>query len=211
MNRKPVILGLTPARGGSKSVPRKNLEAVAGKPLIAWTIGHAKASRLLSRHVVSTEDPEIAQTARLHGAEVLDRPAELATDTADTLPVLQHALARIPAEVVVLLQCTSPVRSPGLIDRCIERFLREKADCLGTVHEDRSFEYGRKMPRRQEIAPRLLDIGNVYVIKAELIRAGTTIGPRLVPFPISREEAVEIDEPFDLWLAEKILLERAPA
>ena len=102
--RPPIILGVIPARGGSKGIPRKNIRPIAGKPLLAWTIEHAKASKLLTRFVVSTEDAEIAKIARGRGAEVLKRPAKLAGDKADTLPVLQHALDAIPADIVVLLQ-----------------------------------------------------------------------------------------------------------
>lgn len=204
------ILGVTPARGGSKGLPRKNVKLIAGKPLIGWTIEAGLASRRLDGYVVSTEDPEIAGITRGLGADVVNRPAELATDTADTLPVLQHVLSERPADLVVLLQCTSPVRSPGLIDRCVERFLESGADCLGAVLPDKNFEFGRDMPRRQEIAPRMLDIGNVYVYKASLIMAGKPYGSSQAVLPVSREEAVEIDEEFDFWLAEKILLERAP-
>lgn len=203
-------LGVIPARGGSKGIPRKNIRPIAGKPLIAWTIEAAKAAKRLDSFVVSTEDPEIAALARAYGAPVLERPAELATDTADTLDVLRHALRARPHDLVVLLQCTSPVRSSGLIDRCLEAFERSGADCLGAVYPDRNFEFGREMPRRQEILPRMLDIGNAYVYKARLIHAGTPYGASQAVLPVSREEAVEIDEEFDFWLAEKILLERPP-
>lgn len=202
------ILGVVPARGGSKGIPRKNVKPLAGKPLLAWTIESAAASRLLTRFVVSTEDDEIAKIAESHNALVLRRPPELATDKADTLAVLQHALDQSPADVVVVLQPTSPVRRAGLVDQCIERYLQEKAESLGTIHKDYSYEYGRDMPRRQEIAPRLVDNGNVYVISAGLIKAGRMLGQRLATLEISREEAVEIDEDFDFWLAEQILLHR---
>lgn len=204
------VLGVIPARGGSKGIPRKNVRLIAGKPLIAWTVAAAAEARRLDSFVVSTEDAEIASVARACGAPVLDRPPELATDTADTLDVLKHALRERPHDLVVLLQCTSPVRSRGLVDRCVEAFLRSGADCLGAVLPDKNFEFGREMPRRQEIAPRMLDIGSVYVYKASLIMDGRPYGSSQAVFPVSREEAVEIDEDFDFWLAEKILLERAP-
>jgi len=204
------ILGLIPARGGSKGIPRKNLFEVAGKPLIAWTIEQALSSRRLTSVAVSTEDAEIANVSQRLGAQIIERPPELASDTADTLPVLQHALRVSPADVLVLLQCTSPVRAPGLIDRCVDEFLAKGADSLATVLEDRTYEYGQDMPRRQEIKPRLVDNGNVYVMRADLVLAGDRYGKRLATLPVSREESVEIDEGFDLWLAEKILRERAP-
>lgn len=202
------ILGVIPARGGSKSVPRKNIHPVAGKPLLVWTIEAARHSKRLTRWVVSTEDAEIAELAERHGAEVLPRPPELATDEISTLAVIQHVLTQIPSDIVVALHPTSPVRSKGLIDASIEKFLSSSADSLGTVHRDYSYEYGKAMPRRQEIAPRWVDNGSVYVMKAELIRAGRWLGDRLAMFETSREEGVEIDEPFDLWLVEQILQHR---
>jgi len=208
--KKPFVLAVIPARGGSKGVPGKNIKRIAGKPLLAWTIEHAKASRLIDRVVVSTEDPKIARVARRWGAEVVDRPRALATDKADTLPVLQHALRRCPADVLVVLQCTSPVRSAGLADRCIAKFLRQRADSLGSVHLDHSYEYGRDMPRRQEIRPRLVDNGSVYVNRADLVLRGDRYGRKIATLVTAREEGFEIDEPFDFWLCEKLLSERRP-
>ena len=91
-----MILGITPARGGSKGIPRKNIKEIAGKPLIAWTIEAAKKSKLLDKHLVSTEDDEIASVSRKYGSDVICRPMELATDEASTLSVLQHAIKNIP-------------------------------------------------------------------------------------------------------------------
>ena len=135
----------------------------------------------------------------------MPRPAQLATDEASTVSVLQQALNHIPAEVVVVLAPTSPIRRGGLIDACIEKFLEEAVDSLGTIHKDYSYEYGQDMPRRQEIRPRLVDNGNVYVISADVIRDGRTLGDRLAIYETTREEGVEIDEELDLWLAEQVL------
>jgi len=200
------ILGVIPARGGSKGVPRKNICLVAGKPLLLWTVEAAQKARLLGRWVVSTEDPEISEIACRHGAEVLARPPELATDEASTVSVLQHALEQIGAKVVVVLAPTSPIRKDGLVDACIAKFFAEGADSLGTVHKDYSYEYGQDMPRRQDIRPRLVDNGNVYVIRAEVIRAGRWLGDRLAVLETTREEGVEIDDEIDHWLAEQILI-----
>jgi CMP-N,N'-diacetyllegionaminic acid synthase len=204
------VLGVIPARGGSKGVPRKNIRTVAGKPLIAWTIEAALASRLMTRCVVSTEDAEIAEVAQRHGADVLRRPESLATDEASTVVVLQHAIDEIPAETVVSLNPTSPIRRAGLIDVCIQRFRELRAETLGTVHHDYSYEYGQVMGRRQEIQPRLVDNGNVYVLSADAVRAGRWIGRQIATVETTREEGIEIDEPFDLWLAEQVLLQRWP-
>lgn len=202
------ILGVTPARGGSKGVPGKNIRPLCGKPLLAWTIESAKASTRLDRFIVSTEDDSIAQVARRWGADVLPRPPELATDEASTLSVLQHALTHIPADIVVLLQATSPIRDPGLIDRCIDRFREVGADSLATGYMCKASEYGQNALRRQDLSGFFYDDGNVYVIRAEMIRQGDRYGKRIERVVVDREHNVEIDDEFDFWLAEQVLLRR---
>ncbi len=145
-------LYLIPARGGSKGLPRKNLRPCAGKPLLAWSIeaamesgaeyrrglqsfGVAKPGR--ERVVVSTDDERIAAVAWQWGAEIIDRPPELATDEAATDPVLVHAVETLTAEgwrpdLVVLLQPTVPVRAPGLVEACIRRLIQTEADSVLT-------------------------------------------------------------------------------
>jgi CMP-N,N'-diacetyllegionaminic acid synthase len=203
-----MILGITPARGGSKSVPRKNIKIIAGKPLIAWTIAAAKQSMLINRFVVSTEDLEIASVSREYGAEVLERPAEFATDEADTLEVLKHAVETISCDVVVLLQATSPVRRAGLIDECVREFLDNGYDSLATGFICNYMEYGKNDLRRQDIEGFFYDDGNIYVIKADLIRKGDRYGSKIGRKLLSRWENVEIDDNFDFWMVEKILAEK---
>jgi CMP-N,N'-diacetyllegionaminic acid synthase len=203
-----VILGVTPARGGSKGVPRKNLRLVGGRPLIAWTIEAALAARQLDRYVVSTEDDEIAVVARRCGAEVLMRPAALATDDVDTLTVLQHVLTDVTADTLVLLQATSPVRDLDLVDRCIVRFLREGADSLATGFVCTQTEYGKNALRRQDIEGFFCDDGNVYVMRADLVRAGDRYGARIERVVLDRDQNIDIDDEFDLWLAERVLEKR---
>ncbi len=200
-----MILGITPARGGSKSIPRKNIKEICGKPLIAWTIEAAKKAKLLDRYVVSTEDKEIAKIAKKYGAEVITRPQELATDEATTLSVLQDILRKTDADVVVLLHCTSPVRDDDLIDSCIRRFYETGADSLATGFVCNLFEWGTYSARRQELKGFFHDDGNVYVIKAELIKSGKLWGNKMEKLIISREQNFEIDDEFDFWLNEQIL------
>ena len=203
-----MILGVTPARGGSKGIPRKNLKLLLGKPLLAWTIEAALASKRMDRYVVSTENPEIAEIARSCGAEVLDRPSELAGDTVTTLAVLQHALTRIPAETVVVLQATSPIRDPDLIDRCVDRFSRTAADSLATGFTCRATEYGTNHVRRQEIPGFFCNDGNTYVIRGDLIREGDRYGRKMEKMLTDREQNVQIDDEFDFWLAEQVMRRR---
>lgn len=200
-----MILGVIPARGGSKGVIKKNIRNLHGKPLITWTIEAAKNSSLLERFVVSTEDPEIEKISRQYRAEVLSRPFELATDEATTLSVLQHVLTEIPADIVVLLQCTSPVRRNDLIDRCITAYIDNNVDVLATGFYSTLLPWGSYNQRRQDIKPFFHDDGNVYVFSAELLKSGKIYSPRNFCFETRREEIYEIDEEFDFWINEQIL------
>lgn len=203
-----MILGITPARGGSKGIPRKNIRTIAGKPLIAWTIETASQSNLIDRYIVSTEDLEIADVVAKYGVEVLQRPVDLATDDASTLSVLQHAVSNISCDIIVLLQTTSPIRHDGLIDKCIREFIDNGYDSLATGFICKYIEYGQNDLRRQDINGFFYDDGNVYVIKADLIRAGERYGKKIGRKLISRRENIEIDDEFDFWVAEKILSEK---
>jgi len=138
--KKPEVLALIPARGGSKSVPRKNLLQVAGKPLIAYSIGHALTCPQITRTIVSTDDPEIAEVSRQFGAEVpFRRPAEFASDTATDLEVFRHALLFLQEQgympdLIVHLRPTGPVRRLDLIEHAIGMMLRHpEADSLRAV------------------------------------------------------------------------------
>lgn len=137
------ILGIIPARGGSKSIPRKNIKDFLGKPLMAWIIETAKKSGVLDRLIVSTDDEEIAGVAKKYDAEVpFMRPSELAQDTTPTLPVLQHAVKWLEdnenykPDFVLLLEVVSPTKRPHHLIEAV-KFLTEdeKADSLITVTE----------------------------------------------------------------------------
>ena len=137
-----LILGVIPARGGSKGVPRKNVKPLLGKPLIAYTIEAALASRLLTDTVVTTEDEEIAAVSRQYGAQVpFMRPDDLATDAAKAVPTIQHAVAEmerikgVKYDVVVMLQPTTPLRTADDIDQCLEKLLSTGADSVISVVE----------------------------------------------------------------------------
>ncbi len=205
-----MIFGVIPARGGSKGIPQKNVRQVCGKPLIAWTIEAAQQSVLLDRWVVSTEDPEIASISRHYGAEILNRPPQLATDTTPTLHVLKHALDHVSADIVVLLQPTSPIRSSGLIDRCIRQFQDTQADSLATGFMCKYQEYalGNNL-RRQDRAGFFYDDGNVYVLRAAMVSAGEQFGEKIEHVLLDREQNIEVDDFFELWLAEKVLERRS--
>ena len=136
------VLGLIPARGGSKGVPGKNLRTVGGKPLIAWTVSAAHRAKTLDRVILSTDDAEIAEVARAYDCDVpFMRPAELATDDAAMLDVVRHAIRSLEEtyDYVVLLQPTSPLRTAGDIDAAVELCHGDQAaTCVSVCEPEKS-------------------------------------------------------------------------
>jgi CMP-N,N'-diacetyllegionaminic acid synthase len=134
------VIAMTPARGGSKSVPYKNLHLLGGKPLLAWPIETARATPAIDRVIVSTDDDRIADAAKVLGAEVDRRPNELATDTAVVADAIRDLWRRLKGEgetatILVLLEATSPFRTPEMIERCLRRLVDEQLDSIATFHE----------------------------------------------------------------------------
>jgi len=226
---KGEILGIIPARGSSKSVPRKNIRLLAGKPLIAYTILEAKKSRYLTRLVVSTEDSEIASVATEWGAEVpFLRPAELARDDTPGIDVIIHAVQKLRTQenyypqVVVVLQPTSPLRTVEDIDRSIEMLFELDAEAVVSVTPSKKHPYwAKKMvngrlkdfiptvevcTRRQDLPP-VYDLnGAVYLAKTDfLLRARSFYGERTYGYVMSEERSLDIDTFFDFYVAELIL------
>src|SRR6185312_10262279 len=134
MQHEPPITccAVIPARGGSKGIPGKNLKRIAGQPLIALSIQAAKRAKRVQRVIVSTDDPAIAEVAREHGAEVMVRPAELSTDAASSESALLHVLEQLERtenykpQLLVFLQCTSPLTEPEDIDGSVELLLQKE-------------------------------------------------------------------------------------
>jgi CMP-N,N'-diacetyllegionaminic acid synthase len=221
------LLVVIPARGGSKGIPGKNLCRVGGRPLLHWTIEHALAiTATQATVVVSTDDPEIAETAKMLGAEVPGlRPAVLALDTTPTEPVIAHVLREwlhgrdYPA--VMLLQATSPVRLPGCLDRAWRQFRSSGADCLVGVVETSPFlwrqsaagaepEYNiAQRPRRQDIsgAQRVFrETGSLYVTKRQLYeQQQNRLGGQIELFVMAPVEGIDIDTEHDLRVADQTL------
>jgi CMP-N,N'-diacetyllegionaminic acid synthase len=132
------VLGIIPARGGSKGLPRKNILNIAGKPLIAWTIEEARKSKYIDRVILSSEDEEIIQVAISWGCEVpFKRPKELAEDHSRTNEVISDVLIKLSTryDYIVLLQPTSPLRTVEDIDGCIERCVKNRNNACVTVSE----------------------------------------------------------------------------
>ncbi|MDR2340252.1 MAG: acylneuraminate cytidylyltransferase family protein [Deltaproteobacteria bacterium] len=200
-----MYLGVIPARGGSKGIPRKNITNIAGHPLIAWTIKDALDSKLLDKFVVSSEDCEILETAKSYGAEVLRRPASLAEDATLSRDVIAHAIRELGHENVVLLQCTSPIRRATLIDRVIRAYEGGDFDSMSTGFEHLNYPPFGTEHRRQDLSTVFVNDGSVIVSKSEVVLGGSLFGKKLGTFVTTREENVDIDSEFDLFIADKIL------
>ena len=220
------VLGLIPARGGSKGVPRKNIRPLAGRPLIAWTIEAARQSRIIDRMVLSSDDDEIIAIATALGAEApFVRPPELATDEADALSVVRHALGQLadPYDYLVLLQPTSPLRQSEDIDRTVELCARTGAPCVSVCEPDKSpywmFECGRDghliplfntLPKRRQDAPAVAVLnGAVYAARTDQLRAGLDfLRPETVYYMMPKERSIDIDREIDFAVAELMIKER---
>jgi CMP-N,N'-diacetyllegionaminic acid synthase len=206
------VLGLIPARGGSKSVPRKNIKSLAGKPLLAYTAEAALAARRLTRVVLTTDDGEIAECGRACGLEVpFLRPAELAADTSPTLPVVQHALRFLEErgdrfDAVCLLQPTHPLRRAREIDACIELLETSEAemnphwvyfrDADGSLRL--STGEATPVPRRQDLPPAFHREGSVYVTRRDVVMNENSLyGARVLGYEIEPSRSVNIDTPAD--------------
>jgi CMP-N,N'-diacetyllegionaminic acid synthase len=234
------VLAVVPARGGSKSIPDKNIAPVGGKPLLAWSIEAGLGARRIDRVIVTTDDESIAAEARRFGADVpFVRPAELAADTTPMAPVVAHAVASLADQgwttrTVVLLQPTSPLRTSAHVDAAMDRFEATAADTVVTVvavpHRFSPYSVMREQQdgtltdftsgevpfdrfRRQEHPVLWARNGPaVLVTTAAVARKGSSLlGERVVGLPMAWHESIDIDEPHDLELADWLLRRRIDA
>jgi CMP-N-acetylneuraminic acid synthetase len=240
--REPIlsmrVLGVIPARAGSKSVPRKNIAPLIGKPLICYTIEAALASMALTDVVVSTDDDAIADVSRGAGALVpFVRPAELATDSAESIGVILHALDRMESlnsvvyDAVMMLQPTSPLRRAEQIAQAVG-MLEKAGDADGVVsivdvegwHPfrmkrlvgdrvvnfiDQGFE---DMRPRQALPKVYIRSGSIYLIRrGSLLRHKMLVGPNTLGLVIDDHSAINIDNRLDFAMAEVLLRETQKA
>lgn len=231
------VLGIIPARGGSKGVPRKNIKMLCGKPLLAYTAETALASKLLTRVILSTEDVEIAEVGRSVGVDVpFVRPQELAQDTTPTMPVVIHAIKSLEAlgehyDAVCLLQPTNPLRSSRDIDNCIDLLEKTGADSVISVlpvpdtynpnwvywqsTEGRmTLSTGENEPvvRRQDLPRAFHREGSVYVTKRDvLFQHGNLYGSEIQGYEMDPWYSVNIDTLEDWYRAERHIKEGTDA
>lgn len=216
------VLGLIPARGGSKGIPGKNLVPLAGKPLLRWTVEAALAAETLARVVVSTDDDGIAAAA---GCEVLRRPPELAADETPMLDVVLHALAELgPVDAVCLLQPTSPLRRAEHVDGAVRLFEETGADgvvsvvpvphqflpgSLMRIEEGRLVALDQDAPTRRQDKPALWARNGpaVLVVRATGLAERGLYGGDVRPYEMALEDSVDVDDPRDAAVADALLVQ----
>lgn len=223
------VVGLIPARGGSKGIPGKNIAPCAGKPLLAWTCEAALGSRRLARTLLSTDSEAIAAVGRACGVEVpFLRPAALSADDTPSIDVMRHALDWLRAagdapDALALLQPTSPLRAARHIDEAVAILESGKADAVVSVvsvphrfhpmslmREEAGallpFDGDRTTTRRQDLPPLWARNGPaILVVRTALIAAGDVYGGRTAGLPMAARDSIDIDESFDLELADLLL------
>ena len=226
------VLGLITARGGSKSIPYKNIAPLGGRPLIAYAADAALHSTQITRVILSTDDEKIAQVGRECGIDVpFMRPAELASDTATSLSVAQHAIRWLAdqqdwqTDIVVILQPTSPFRTSRHLDEALTAMIAANADTVVSVvevpHHFSPYKlmnlndgrltnfWDQPLPsvRRQDV-PRLYARNGPAILgvkSAVVLERASFYGDHIIPYLMNESESIDIDTPFDLKMAEWLL------
>ncbi|BFM39390.1 acylneuraminate cytidylyltransferase family protein [Synechocystis sp. LKSZ1] len=206
------VITIIPARGGSKGILQKNIRFLSDKPLIAHSILDSLEAKEVDLTFVSTDDDKIASVSEGYGAEIIQRPAEFASDTASSESALLHALIEIEKmgiepELIVFLQCTSPLRTGEDIDRAITQLRQENADSLLSVSpthrfiwhkvdgEAQSINYDyRHRQRRQELNPQYMENGSIYIFKPWVLKEfHNRLGGKISLFVMEKTQSHEID------------------
>ncbi len=228
------VLGIIPARGGSKRVPQKNIRLLAGRPLISYTIEAALKSKHINRLIVSTDDEEIAKIAEKYGAEVpFLRPASLAQDDTPDQPVFQHALESLKEhdgyepDIVVHLRPTTPLKTPQTIAKVIEKMRETKADIVRTMScvegvNHPYWMYSMKSDSRavpfldainvsdyyqRQLLPEVYRINGVVdaYTKGTMIKGNMLANENVYGLVISEKESIDIDTEFDFNICEILI------
>lgn len=223
------VLSIIPARGDSKRILRKNLVSLGGKPLIYHTINHSLQSNIIDRTIVSTEDSEIKEISLKLGAEVVDRPKELAKDGSSTLDVLKDVIHQLELkenyspDIVVVLQPTSPIRDEGRVDQALKLFVEKDTDMVVSL-EKRHLEprwilenkegklkfilenkFDKIRSQEQEDTYELNGSITIYLKKLILEAKNYVFGENVQPFVMSKRESFQIDTAEDLEIIKKLM------
>tara|TARA_R110002096_G_scaffold94635_6_gene212918 strand:- start:15152 stop:16333 length:1182 start_codon:yes stop_codon:yes gene_type:complete len=218
-------LAIIPARGGSKGIPGKNVKKINGKPLIVWTIETAKKSVSVDRVIVSTDDDDICNVAKKYGAEVVIRPSELSQDGSSSEEALLHCLSYLKnkesyvPDVVMFLQCTSPLFEESDIDSGLNSLIENKLDSSFASIEFHHFLWKQSNNKyvginhneeerllRQERNSEYLEAGAIYIMKTNsFLKYKHRFCGLYAPFVIDKYKFVDIDDIDDFYFAEKML------
>ncbi|KWR69828.1 MULTISPECIES: acylneuraminate cytidylyltransferase [Glutamicibacter] len=215
---QPNVMAIIPARGGSKGIRLKNLREIGGKSLLGRAIESARSAAAVSDVVVSTDHEQIKAEALRYGARVIDRPADIAGDTASSESVLLHALANAESqpEITVFIQCTSPFIDPADLDAAIAAVASQRADVSFAAVADHGFHWGLDpqgeavavghdklhRPRRQDREPRFRETGAFYVMDTRgFLEAGHRFFGKVRVHEVPAEHGIDIDTEADLLLA----------
>jgi len=219
------IYAFIPARGGSKRIPRKNLQLLAGKPLIRYTIDAAIKASVFRKVIVSTDDLEIEKISEDAGAEVLKRPPELARDTSTTIDTILHSIDEYglnPEDIIILLQPTSPLRNDKHIKEALDIYISCNGSPLVSVTKpDHSpywsyriknnflvpiMEKGQNTMRSQDLPDVYIPNGAIYISDVKtIVKNMTYFSKNTIPYYMKREESIDIDEYIDLKFAEFLI------
>lgn len=217
-------LAIIPARGGSKGIPKKNLVSVAGKPLIQWTIEASMHAHCVTDTLVTSDDQNILSVAERLGANVLERPPELAQDTTPSEPVIYHALQSLAATgheytYLIVLQPTSPLRTAQHIDDAFKTFTAHSAQALISVVAPKKhplkaftlnnngclqglFDDASPFKCRQELPPALMPNGAIYIVNvADFLRNQRLFQKNTIPYVMQAADSLDIDDPDDIHTA----------
>jgi N-acylneuraminate cytidylyltransferase len=223
--RKSRVLGLIPLRGGSKSIPRKNIKDMAGKPLAYWACKAAVEAQCIERVYASTDDAEIKRIVSSFdlGVRVIDRPHEFAHDNSSTESVMLHFAEVVPDwDILVTLQATSPLMAGRDLDAALAQFERDGDESMLSgvrmkrffwTPEGESLNYDyRRRPRRQDFAGSIFENGAFYLTKRDiLLREKNRLGGKIGVYEMPADALLELDEPEDWNVVERMLLARLRA
>ena len=221
-----MITAFIPARGRSKGIPNKNIKKFADKPLIVHSIEYSLDSKHVDEVVVSTDDSKISNIAQAAGAKIIKRPLDLATDTATTESVIEHYLhlSQTKADIIVLLQATSPLRPKGSLDNALNHFQKGGYDSLLSICPTHSFfwrvkdgdtvyaEYDHlNRPRRQDLSRenmRYVENGSIYIFSREHFeKTGNRLGGKIGYVEWPENCSIEIDTITDFEILGKIFMD----
>jgi CMP-N,N'-diacetyllegionaminic acid synthase len=225
MHNNKTFLAIIPARGGSKRLPRKNILDLAGKPLISWSINAGLRSQYIDRVVVTSDSAEILEISEKIGADVLQRPRDLASDVSTTFDAIKHSIDNLNRyDYIVLLQPTSPLRNENHIDEAIELLGEKNADAVisvcktghspllsNTLPDNGSMEgfvqENLKNKRSQDLEEFFIINGAIYICETNLLlkEKSFLLRSNIFSYRMKRDDSVDIDDRVDFVVAESFL------